>query len=254
MTDTPQWAPKWAMVFAAGRGERMRPLTDTRPKPMIEVLGQPLLGHALDRIAEAGIPNVVVNAHHCAEVVEQYLPTRSTPQHIALSREQTLLETGGGVKKALHDGTLATREPFIAANSDILLVNGLTPALVRLAEEWNRLAGLADVLLLLVPRHLAWGHELDHGDYLQLADGKIHRLGIDNAKKDFVYAGLQITRPELYDAPDLGDRFSNLAIFDRAEKAGRLYGLVHDGGWYHFSTPQSLALFQGIAPIKPPAP
>jgi MurNAc alpha-1-phosphate uridylyltransferase len=254
MMTTPDWTPDWAMVFAAGKGERMRPLTDTRPKPMLEVAGQPLLGHTLDSISEAGIANVVVNAHHCANVVEQYLPTRTTPPHIFLSHEPTLLDTGGGVKKALADGTLATLAPFLAANSDILLINGAIPAIQRLVTAWNRLNGAADVLLLLMPQALAWGNEKPHGDYLQRPDGTITRLGVDSSAKEFVYAGLQITRPELYSAPELGDCFSNLAIFDRAEKAGRLYGLVHDGNWYHFSTPQALALFQQTQPALSPIP
>lgn len=231
-----------AIIFAAGMGTRMLPLTLDRPKPMLEVLGKPLLGHALERVQAAGIGNIVVNAHHCPEVIEAYLP----PQ-IKLSKEADLLETGGGVKKALRDGLLGGGAPFLAVNADILCTDGAASAIGRLNARWNELADKVDVLLLLVEKDKAWGHDSPKGDYALAVDGQLTRLS--NPAAPYVYAGLQITRPSLYAAPDLGEKFSNLEIFDRAQKAGRLYGLVHDGKWFHFSTPASLALFnQQTAP------
>ncbi len=235
---------KQAMVFAAGRGVRMMPLTVDRPKPMLAVRGLPLLGHALDRLAEAGVGRVVVNAHHCADVVAAYLPTRQTPAHLALSREEKLLETGGAVKKALADGLLATDKPFLAANADVLWTDapGMPRALTQLGETWRRLGAAVDVLLLLVPRERAWGHESPSGDYaFQDEAGRIRRLSRSPAP--LIYTGVQMTRPELYQDSALGDCFSNLRIFDAAEARGRLFGLVHEGGWFHFTTPESLTRF-----------
>lgn len=231
-----------AMIFAAGKGVRMLPLTADRPKPMLEVLGKPLLGHALEGVQAAGIGTVVVNAHHCPEVIERWLPAG-----VSLSKEADLLETGGGVKKALDDGLLDKTQPLLGVNADILCTNGPTPTIDRLNNRWNELGSKVDVLLLLVPKDKAWGHDSPNGDYAMDAEGRLTRLS--NPQAEYVYAGLQITRPSLYDDAALGQKFSNLVIFDRAQQAGRLYGLVHDGGWFHFSTPASLAQFhQQVAP------
>lgn len=226
-----------AMIFAAGKGVRMMPLTANRPKPMIEVDGQPLLGHALGHVRAAGVRNVVINAHHCPQVIESWLPP-----DIRLSREDELLETGGGVKKALQNGLLPANAPFFGINADILCTDGpQQSALTRLQNRWAQLDDAVDVLLLLIPKEKAWGHDSPKGDYRLGSEGRIVRLS--NPEADYIYAGLQITRPHLYQAADLGTRFSNLEIFDRAQAAGRLFGLVHDGGWFHFSTPQSLELY-----------
>ena len=241
----PNLTPSWAMVFAAGKGTRMMPLTLHTPKPMLEVAGEPLLGHTLNRLAQAGIENVVVNAHHLPDAIANYLPTRSTPRNLILSPETDLLETGGGVKLALSKNLLATRAPFIAANADILWTDqphaAHGTAIDRLIARWNELADAVDVLLLLTPADKAWGHDSANRDYSMNAQGQLTRLS--NPTADYIFAGVQITRPELYDGYQPGDRFSNLEIFDAAQKNGRLYGVVHEGGWYHFSTPQSLQRF-----------
>jgi MurNAc alpha-1-phosphate uridylyltransferase len=234
------------MVFAAGKGVRMMPLTAHTPKPMLEVAGQPLLGHMLDRFAQAGVENVVVNAHHLPDIIAGYLPRRTTPKNLILSREQELLETGGGVRFALEHNRLSTREPFYGANADILWTDGATPALNRLAQEWQRLGDAVDVLLLLVPMDKAWGLDSGKGDYAMNAQGQLTRLS--NPQAPYVYGGVQITRPALYDGYAAGARFSNLEIFDAAQAKGRLYGLVHDGNWYHFSTPESLPRFAALTP------
>jgi len=221
-----------AMIFAAGLGTRMMPLTANRPKPMIEVRGQPLLGHAIDKVERAGIPNVVINTHYKAEAVQGYVASRTTPQ-IQISHEDVLLETGGGVKKALP---LLGKEPFLAVNSDILVDDIEVPAITRLQQAWD--PAKMDVLLLLTPKDKAWGNDSSKGDYNLAPDGRIQRLSNDLAP--YLYAGLQITKPELYRDANLPDKFSNLVIFDQAEKAGRLFGVVHDGRWFHFSTPQAV--------------
>ena len=239
--------PPWAMIFAAGKGTRMMPLTLDKPKPMLAVAGQPLLAHALDRVAEAGMAHAVVNAHHCPQVIADYLPTRTTPADVRLSLEADLLETGGGVKHALEAGILDTTEAFVAMNADILCTNPEGQnTLQHMAQLWQDLGDKVDVLLLLIPKGKAWGHESANGDYALADNGQLTRLS--NPAAPYVYAGWQITRPQLYDDADLGERFSNLEIFDRAEKAGRLYGMEHQGGWYHFSTPEALARFEEEMP------
>ncbi len=225
-----------AIIFAAGKGVRMMPLTANKPKPMLEVLGKPLLGHTLAAVEAAGIKNIIVNAHHCPEAIEAYVPA-----HIKISKENELLETGGGVKKALTEGLLSGKAPFLTANADILYTDGTTPAIDRLTTEWDRLGDAVDVLLLLIPKAKAWGHDSDKADYNMDAQGHLVRLS--NSQAEYVNGGLMIVRPEMYAPPELGLVFSNRDIYDNAQKAGRLYGLVHDGGWFHFSTPQSLELF-----------
>lgn len=238
--------PDWAMIFAAGKGERMRPLTEHTPKPMLEVKGQPLLGHCLDRFAAAGIENVVVNAHYLPEAISTYLPTRRAPENLILSREIELLETGGGVKLALAQNLLATRDPFFAANADIMWTDGPVPALKRLAQEWQRLGDTVDVLLLLVPKDKAWGHDSPNSDYAMAEEGRLTRLS--NPAAPYIFAGVQITHPALYETYTAGQRFSNREIFDAAQAKGRLYGLVHDGNWFHFSTPVALTRYAAEYP------
>ena len=144
--------PKTGMILAAGEGRRMRPITETIPKPMTAITGRPLIDYALDRMEEAGIETVVVNSWWKAEVLEAHLAQRKTPL-IEISREEELLDTGGGVKRALpHFGDT----PFIVANGDSLWLNSLSPALERLANLWDDAA--MDALLMLFPTHGALGY------------------------------------------------------------------------------------------------
>ncbi len=239
--------PSWALVYAAGHGKRMMPLTATQPKPMLPVAGKPLLAHALDKIAAAGVPNVAVNTHHCAQVAEDYLHTRTGAPRLHISHEDTLLETGGGTKNALDKAILATSAPFLAVNADTLWTDGPKGlAIHRLWQTWQALGDAPDVLLLLVPRTTAWGHDSDKGDYAfasTAAEGTGRLVRLSNKDAPYIYAGLQIVRPQLYADTRFGTAFSNLKIFDDAQEKGRLFGVVHDGGWYHFSTPESLDRF-----------
>lgn len=223
--------PSHAMVLAAGLGLRMRPLTLTRPKPLIEVGGAPLLDHALDRLAAAGVAQAVVNTHHLGDMIADHLAGREHPA-ITLSPEATLLDTGGGVKNALpHLGT----DPFFVVNADILWLDGPTPALTRMARCWD--PAIMDALLLLMPIVAAVGYE-GPGDYHLDPDGVAHLRAVDEPAP-FVYAGVQIIKPELYrDAPD--GAFSNLDLWRRAEEAGRLHGIRHDGVWFHVGTPEAV--------------
>src|SRR6185437_14132433 len=138
--------PKTAMVLAAGLGTRMKPLTDKRPKPLVEVAGRALIDHALDRLAEAGIERAVINVHHFAEQLERHLAARKKPQITISDERGLLLGTGGGILKALP---ILGDAPFYLINSDTLWIDGVKPNLARLAEGFD--AKTMDALLLLAP-------------------------------------------------------------------------------------------------------
>ncbi len=232
-TSAPSAAPQKAMVMAAGLGLRMRPLTLERPKPLIPVMGKPMLDHALDRLEEAGVTSAVVNSHYKGEMIAAHLAGRTAPA-ITLSPEDTLLETGGGVKKALP---LLGTDPVYVVNADILWLDGPSPTLARLARHWK--PEEMDALLLLMATTKAVGYE-GRGDYYMDPLGRLTRRG-EMEIAPFVYAGVQIVKPELFgqDTPD--GAFSTNLIWDRAQEAGRLFGLAHDGLWFHIGTPDALA-------------
>ena len=228
----PKNAPKKAMVLAAGLGLRMRPLTLERPKPLIPILGKPMLDHALDRLEEAGVTSAVVNSHYKGEMIADHLKTRKKPA-ITLSPEDVLLETGGGVKKALpHLG----KAPIYVVNANILWLDGPSPTLRRLAAHWN--PDEMDALLLLMATTKSVGYD-GRGDYHMDPLGRLTRRA-EMEIAPFVFAGVQIVKPELFkDTPD--GPFSTNLVWDRAQEAGRLYGLAHDGLWFHVGTPEALA-------------
>jgi hypothetical protein len=224
--------PDHAMVLAAGLGTRLRPLTDTVPKPMVRVAGKPMIDTVIDRLAAIGVREVVVNTHHLAAVIESHLQGRSRPR-ISFSREHDILETGGGIKKALP---LLGERPFYVVNGKIVWLNGKTDALVRLAEAWSD--ALMDGLLLLQPTVSAIGYD-GPGDFFVDQLGRIRRRR-ETEIAPFVYAGIQILHPRLFaGAPD--GAFSLNVLYDRAIGARRLFGIRHDGEWFHVSTPQQLA-------------
>ncbi len=222
--------PARAMVLAAGRGIRMRPLTDRVPKPLIEVGGMTMLERVLDHLAAAGVETAVVNIHWLADQVEERLAARRVPR-IVISREADLLETGGGVVNALPDLGAGA---FFVANADIVWTDGPAPALGRLATAWNDAA--MDALLLVYPVAGAVGYN-GAGDFHMDASG---RLAARGTAAPLVFTGVQILHPRLFaDAP--GRVFSLNVIYRRAAAAGRLFGLVHDGAWYHVGTPSAFA-------------
>lgn len=227
----PRRAPRRAMVLAAGRGERLRPLTDRLPKPLVEVQGKAMLDWALDRLAAIGVTDAVVNLHHLSERIETHLAGRGRPR-IILSREEALLDTGGGVRAAL--GWLGAA-PFYVVNGDVIWLDGLTPALQRLADAWDDAA--MDALLLLHPA--AFAHGCDGlGDFLMDPDGGLCRRG-EREVAPFVFAGVQILHPRLF-AETQDGAFSLNLLYDRAAAAGRLRGVRHDGEWFHIGTPEAL--------------
>ncbi len=224
--------PPRAMVLAAGFGTRLRPLTDTVPKPMVRVAGKPMIDTVIDRLGAIGVKEIVVNTHHLAEVIESHLKARPNPR-IVFSREAEILETGGGIKKALP---LLGSEPFYAINGKIIWLNGKTDALVRLAEVWTDAD--MDGLLLLQPTTSAIGYD-GRGDFFIDQVGRIRRRR-EWEVAPFVYAGIQILHPRLFaDTPD--GAFSLNLLYDGAIEAGRLFGIRHDGEWFHVSTVKQLA-------------
>lgn len=222
-----------AMVLAAGLGTRMRPVTDTIPKPLVRVGGRALIDHALDRVAEAGIATAVVNVHYLADLIEAHVRPRRRPVIVISDERGELLETGGGVKRALP---LLGPAPFLLLNSDSLWIEGQKPNLVRLREAWD--PERMDILLLLAPVATSLGFE-GRGDFFMDADGRLERRGARDAAP-FVYAGVAILKPQLFD--DTADgAFSLNRLFDRAIVAGRLYGSPLAGQWLHVGTPDAIA-------------
>ena len=227
--------PRRAMVLAAGLGLRMRPLTDSRPKPLIDVAGRSLLDRVLDQLQAAGISDIVVNAHYLAGQIEAHVAARTVGlAKITVSVEAERLETGGGVAKALP---LLGDEPFFVVNGDVLWQDGPRPTLTSLAEAWNGAA--MDALLLLHPTATAFGYD-GTGDFLIAADGRLSRP-VEGAGAPYLFAGIQILSPAVWTGLPVPP-FSLNWIYDRAAAAGRLFGLVHAGSWFHVGTPEDLAL------------
>jgi len=224
--------PTRAMVLAAGLGTRMRPLTDTLPKPLVQVAGQALLDHVLDRLADAGVTTAVVNVHHMADQIETHLKSRTRPR-IAISDERgALLDTGGGVVKALP---LLGEAPFFHMNSDTVWIEGVTPNLARLGTQFD--PARMDILLLLASTTASIGYE-GRGDFAMAPDGRLERRA-EREVVPFVYAGAAILSPTMFARTPKGP-FSLNRIFDRAIEAGRLFGLRLEGTWMHVGTPAAI--------------
>ena len=224
--------PTHAMVLAAGFGTRLRPITENLPKPLVRVAGTPLIDFALDRLAEIGVRHAVVNTHWLGEMIEDHLKDRKQPT-IEFSHEREILETGGGILKALPR---LGDDPFYVVNGKIIWFNGKVDALLRLAEAWDD--GAMDGLLLLQPTATAVGYD-GLGDFFLDQTGRIRRRR-EWEVAPFLYSGIQILHPRLFKAAPKG-AFSLNILYDRAIEAGRLHGLRHDGEWYHVSTPRHLA-------------
>lgn len=223
--------PKTAMILAAGLGERMRPITDSLPKPLVPVHGTPMLDTILDRLSDAGVERVVINLHYLGEMIERHLNGRRAPS-VDFSRESERLETGGGVRKALP---LLGDEAFFALNGDVCWLDGQTPGLERLAAAWD--ADKMDALLLLHPSALTLGYE-GVGDYIMNPEGRLRRRR-EREVAPFIFAGIQILHPRLFAGAPEGS-FSLNKLYDKAQEAERLWGIRHDGEWYHIGTPESL--------------
>jgi N-acetyl-alpha-D-muramate 1-phosphate uridylyltransferase len=226
--------PAAAMVMAAGLGKRMRPLTATRPKPLIEVAGRPLIDHALDRLRAAGVRRAVVNVHYLADSIEAHLKNRNDGLEILVSDERNLLlETGGGLARALP---LIDSDPFIAVNSDNLWIDGPVDALQLLAASWDE--ARMDALLLLVPLARAHCHA-GRGDFHMSATGALSRRR-PRGVAPFVFTGIQMLSKRLLAGELPAGPFSTNLLWDRAIAAGRCFGAVHQGLWFDIGRPESI--------------
>ena len=224
-------APKTAMVLAAGLGTRMRPLTDDRPKALVEVGGRALIDHVLDRLDDAGVEKAVVNVHWFADRLEAHLAARGGGPEVVISDERAeLLETGGGLKKA---APLLGDAPVFVANIDSVWIDR-ADALAELSRLWD--AEQMDAALLLARREGSIGFEGD-GDFFLADDGRLTFRG-EAASAPFAYMGVHICRPD-YVAEGPKGPFSLSGLWRKSAAAGRLYGCVLDGDWMHVGDPQA---------------
>ncbi|HEU4957448.1 MAG TPA: nucleotidyltransferase family protein [Sphingomicrobium sp.] len=225
--------PDTAMVLAAGLGKRMRPLTATRPKPLVEVAGKTLMDHVLDRLRAAGVGKIVVNVHYLPEALEAHLKSRASDFDVKISDERKqLLETGGGMVHALPQ---IGADPFLVVNSDNYWVDGPADTIHLLASLWRD--DQMDALLLLVPLARAGNHG-GQGDFHMEADGRLVRR--EKAKvAPFVYTGIQmVSKRLLREAPE--GPFSTNILWDRAIAEGRCFGAVHQGLWFDVGNPAAI--------------
>jgi N-acetyl-alpha-D-muramate 1-phosphate uridylyltransferase len=231
--EVPAKVPDTAMIMAAGLGKRMRPLTATKPKPLIEVSGKALLDHVLEKLRTAGVKKIVVNVHYLADALEAHLESRDHGLDFVVSDERDLLmETGGGLVKA---APLIECDPFLALNSDNLWIDGPADTIKLLASQWDDRK--MDALLLLVPQARALGHK-GMGDFHMDREGRIRRRQRSRVAP-FVFTGIQVVSKRLLrDAPE--GPFSTNLLWDRAIEEGRAFGAVHQGLWFDVGTPQSI--------------
>jgi MurNAc alpha-1-phosphate uridylyltransferase len=225
--------PKRAIVLAAGLGTRMRPYSDKVPKPLVQVSGKALIDYALDRLADAGVEQAVVNVHYMADALEGHLAKRTRPRIVISDERKELMGTGGGVVKALgHLGDA----PFFYMNSDTLWIDGVKPNLQRLADAFD--PAEMDALLLLAPTTTSIGYD-QRGDFAMATDGRLRRRA-EREVVPFAYASAALLSPALFkDAPK--GVFPLTVLFGRAAEQGRLHGLRIDGVWMHVGTPEAVA-------------
>jgi MurNAc alpha-1-phosphate uridylyltransferase len=226
------FVPDCAMVFAAGLGTRMRPITDTLPKPLVAVGGRTMLDHMLDRLAELGVGTAIVNVHHLPDLIEARLAGRTEPRIVVSDERKKLLDQGGGIKKVLP---LLGQKPFMICNTDALWTER-APALARLCADWD--PARSDVALLLARREGSVGVDWA-GDFDRADDGRLIRRA-EGGPMPFVYAGVGLIKPELFSGID-DDVFRLAPFFFRAAEQGRLHGTVIDGTWLHVGTPAAIA-------------
>jgi MurNAc alpha-1-phosphate uridylyltransferase len=224
--------PDKAMILAAGLGLRMRPLTERLPKPLVPVAGRPLLDHVLDKLADAGVNEAIVNVHYLPDQIIEHVKGRKRPRVIISDERDQVLGTGGGVVKALP---LLGDAPFFHLNADTLWIDGVRPNLARLAEAFD--PARMDILLLMAPTAGSTGYE-GNGDYAMLPDGALRKRK-EHQVVPFVYAGVAIMSPAIFAGAPSGE-FSLTKMFDAANEQERLFGLRLDGSWMHVGTPDAV--------------
>jgi N-acetyl-alpha-D-muramate 1-phosphate uridylyltransferase len=224
--------PKTAMVFAAGLGQRMRPITEKTPKPLIKVGGKALIDHCLDRLAEAGVERAIVNVHYLADQIVAHLAKRKSPKIVISDEREKLLDQGGGIKRVLP---LIGDKPFLLCNTDAFWLEGPRANVVRLAAGWD--PQRMDVALLVAATVAAVGVDWP-GDFTMTADGRLVRRQ-EREVAPYVYAGLAIVKPSLFRQEE--EVFRLAPIFFEAAGKGRLIGVRGDGVWLHVGYPDAIA-------------
>lgn len=223
-----------AMVLAAGFGQRMRPLTLARPKPLVEVAGKPLIGYGFDRLRAAGVETAVVNVHYLAGQIEAWAKRQSSPRIVISDERAEILDTGGGVARALP---LLGEAPFFVINSDSFWVDDGAPALDRLRAAWDD--ETMDCLILLSPLDRTVGYD-GKGDFVRGVDGRLARRA-DSTGAPLAYIGGYLVHPRLFESAPEG-AFSMNTLWNRAIAQGRLFGIEHTGRWLHVGTPDAIGL------------
>lgn len=226
-------AIRTAMVLGAGLGKRMLPLTRSRPKPLVELAGRALIDHVLDRLVEAGIERVVINVHYLADQMQEHLGRRRDLEVVISDERELLLDTGGGVAKALpHLG----KGPFFIHNVDSISTGEVGRDLRRMAANWHRAEMDSLLLLASVARSVGYA---GHGDFLMGQDGRIVRRP-ERQLAPFAFTGVSIATASLFEDAPSGPFSLNL-LWNRAIERGRLMGLRQDGLWMHVGDPHALA-------------
>lgn len=224
--------PRSAMVLAAGLGTRMRPYNNGLPKPLVPVAGRSLIDRVLDRLGDSGVETAIVNVHHHADQIEAHLAGRNRPRIVFSDERAHLLDTGGGVRKALP---LLGEAPFFVHNSDSIWLEGAAPTLARMAAQWD--AERMDCLMMLALGVNALGYK-GRGDFAMTPEGRVARRR-ESEVVPFVFTGVSLAHPRLFESSPEGPFSLNL-LWDRALEAGRLYGMRHDGVWMHVGTPEAI--------------
>ncbi|MBI1308423.1 MAG: NTP transferase domain-containing protein [Proteobacteria bacterium] len=218
-----------AMILAAGMGTRLRPLTDNTPKPLIEVGGEPVIGRMMRLLHGAGIGRVVINTHYMAEALrEGVLACAPAGLEVLFSHEEVLLETGGGLKKALP---LLGEAPFLVVNSDEVWCEDKAPFLKGLMEAFDPASH--DALLTVVPKARTESYQ-PLGDFQMGNDKRLSRGGAREGW-DFVYVGVHVTHPAFI-ASEQGQAFGLMRIWEPAMQEGRLHGYLYDNDWADMGT------------------
>lgn len=223
--------PDKAFILAAGKGTRLRPYTDTMPKPMVPINGTSIIQRTIEKLSHEGVKTIVINLHHLGDVLKGHLAGVSSPQ-IIFSEEKELLETGGGIKKALHH---FGNDPFFIINGDALWDDDpQNPALSLISSLWDD--SVMDILLFLEPKEQMKATRFV-GDYTLNDSG--HPVRCRDLSGNYMFGGVRIAHPRIFAGTKDGP-FSFLSLMDRAEEQGRLHAYIHDRAWYHISTPDDL--------------
>jgi N-acetyl-alpha-D-muramate 1-phosphate uridylyltransferase len=224
--------PDTAMVFAAGLGTRMRPISNTIPKPLVKVAGKALIDHCLDLFQKADVKRAIVNVHYLADQIEAHLEGRKSPNIIISDEREKLLDQGGGIKKVL---TLFDTQPFYICNTDAFWIEGPVSNIARLADAWD--PQHMDALLLVAPTQTSVGVDWQ-GDFHLASDGRLAKRA-EGEVADYVYSGVGIIKPQLFEK-ETQDVFRLAPFFFEAAQKGRLFGCALNGQWLHVGTPAAI--------------